>query len=72
MKLLKSLYVFVQTVFAAWRNPFLDETAGLGKDMLSIAQGKSQKEIDLEKEVKNQKRILKAQQIAKDQIEFEN
>ena len=51
---------------------FLDETAGLGKDMISIAQGKSQKEIDLEKEVKNQKRILKAQQLAQEQIDFEN
>lgn len=72
MRLLKSLIAFVQTVFSAWRGPFLDETAGLGKDMISIAQGKSQKEIDLEKEIKNQKRILKAQQLAQEQIDFEN
>lgn len=72
MKLLKSLFVLVQTVFDSWRCAFLEETKGLGKDMLSIAQGKTKKEMELEKEVKNQKRILKAQQIAKEHLELED
>lgn len=72
MNLFKSLFVLAQTVFDAWRGAFLEQTKGLGKDMIAIAQGKTKKEMEMEKEVKNQKRILKAQQIAKEQLELED
>lgn len=72
MKIFKVLQALAQTILDAIRGPFLEETKDLGKDMISIAQGKTKKEIELEKEIKKQKLILQAQEKAKKELEHTN
>lgn len=59
---------FAQHTMAAMSGPMMGEMKGLGGDMISIAQGKLKKEMDLASEVKNQKKLASAQGLAQESL----
>ena len=59
---------FAQHTMAAMSGPMMGELKGLGGDMISIAQGKLKKDMDLASEVKNQKKLASAQSAAQESL----
>lgn len=59
---------FAQHTMAAMSGPMMGEMKGLGGDMISIAQGKLKKDMDLASEVKNQKKLASAQGLAQESL----
>lgn len=59
---------FAQHTMAAMSGPMMGEMKGLGGDMISIAQGKLKKDMDLASEVKNQKKLASAQSAAQESL----
>lgn len=59
---------FAQHTMAAMSGPMMGEMKGLGGDMISIARGKLKKDMDLQAEVKNQKKLITAQNLAQESL----
>lgn len=64
----KQIGSFAQHTMGAMSGPMMGEMKGLGGDMISIAQGKLKKEMDLASEVKNQKKLITAQNMAEESL----
>lgn len=64
----KQIGSFAQHTMGAMNGPMMGEMKGLGGDMIQIAQGKLKKEMDLNAEMKNQKKLRTAQNMAEDAL----
>ena len=64
----KHLGAFAQQTMGAMSGPMMGEMKGLGGDMIQIAQGKLKKEMDLASEMKNQKKLRTAQNMAEESL----
>lgn len=64
----KQIGSFAQHTMGAMSGPMMGEMKGLGGDMIQIAQGKLKKEMDLNAEMKNQKKLRTAQNMAEDAL----
>ncbi len=64
----KQIGSFAQHTMGAMSGPMMGEMKGLGSDMIQIAQGKLKKEMDLNAEMKNQKKLRTAQNMAEDAL----
>lgn len=64
----KHLGAFAQQTMGSMSGPMMGEMKGLGGDMIQIAQGKLKKEMDLNAEMKNQKKLRTAQNMAEDAL----
>ena len=64
----KQIGSFAQHTMGAMSGPMMGEMKGLGGDMIQIAQGKLKKELDLASEVKNQKKLRNAQNMAEESL----
>lgn len=64
----KQIGSFAQHTMGAMSGPMMGEMKGLGSDMIQIAQGKLKKEMDLNAETKNQKKLRNAQNMAEDAL----
>ena len=64
----KQIGSFAQHTMGAMSGPMMGEMKGLGGDMIQIAQGKLKKELDLASEMKNQKKLRTAQNMAEESL----
>lgn len=64
----KQIGSFAQHTMGAMSGPMMGEMKGLGGDMIQIAQGKLKKEMDLASEMKNQKKLRTAQNMAEESL----
>lgn len=64
----KQIGSFAQHTMGAMNGPMMGEMKGLGGDMIQIAQGKLKKEMDLNAEMKNQKKLRTAQNMAEESL----
>lgn len=64
----KQIGSFAQHTMGAMSGPMMGEMKGLGSDMIQIAQGKLKKEMDLNAEMKNQKKLRTAQNMAEESL----
>ena len=64
----KQIGSFAQHTMGAMSGPMMGEMKGLGGDMIQIAQGKLKKEMDLNAEMKNQKKLRTAQNMAEESL----
>lgn len=64
----KQIGSFAQHTMGAMSGPMMGEMKGLGGDMIQIAQGKLKKEMDLTSEMKNQKKLRTAQNMAEESL----
>lgn len=64
----KQIGSFAQYTMGAMSGSMMGEMKGLGGDMIQIAQGKLKKELDLASEMKNQKKLRTAQNMAEESL----
>lgn len=64
----KQIGSFAQHTMGAMSGPMMGEMKGLGGNMIQIAQGKLKKEMDLNAEMKNQKKLRTAQNMAEESL----
>ena len=67
----KALHALASNLYAAIKGPFLTAAEGTLSDMFMAFQGKSRKEIEFDREVKKQLKILKAQEEARRKLSSE-
>lgn len=64
----KKIGSFAQYTMGAMSGSMMGELKGLGGEMIQIAQGKLKKELDLASEMKNQKKLRTAQNMAEESL----